>query len=419
MGALLGRFRKKISNKDVLEQITRDIKSTETSRLRAEYLRSRTIIYLILLSFVFYLLAALFYFYHFPKDLPERLIFVMPLIVFPLVIHVVKKVLHYVFVQRINRNELKLRELYEKKTKVLDKVKENETYKVAQEILEKYDPDYIKAQQQAKRQSREQKEGTELRQRRVESPHVGQRPRLQPHPVTTPTPQPVSSSPLVHQVQHVQYQPMVQRTPEIPPQQMELTGRERGVAKDNGVVRRLEGSDMHLPQQQIVHLLPGYVSRPAPGPPVQCPILPRERTAVDKVVEYLVGDGPNNRFALICKQCHSHNGMALPDEFEYLSFRCAYCYVMNPAHKQKPNLTTETSTPAHPASPTAPTTQTTPTTQTIRTTPTTQTQTNTNTNDDDTQDTNNREPQQQDVNNEHDASNVPQQSDTQEDKPDE
>ena len=98
---------------------------------------------------------------------------------------------------------------------------------------------------------------SELRQRRVESPHVGQRPRLQPHPVTTPTPQPVSSSPLVHQVQHVQYQPMVQRTPEIPPQQMELTGRERGVAKDNGVVRRLEGSDMHLPQQQIVHLLPG------------------------------------------------------------------------------------------------------------------------------------------------------------------
>ena len=50
---------------------------------------------------------------------------------------------------------------------------------------------------------------------------------------------------------------MVQRTPEIPPQQMELTGRERGVAKDDEVVRRLEGSDVHLPQQQIVHLLPG------------------------------------------------------------------------------------------------------------------------------------------------------------------
>ena len=36
-----------------------------------------------------------------------------------------------------------------------------------------------------------------------------------------------------------------------------------------------------------------------------------------QVIEYLVGDGPNNRFALICSQCCSHNGMALKEEFEY------------------------------------------------------------------------------------------------------
>ena len=56
------------------------------------------------------------------------------------------------------------------------------------------------------------------------------------------------------------------------------------------------------------------------------------------MVEYLVGDGPNNRYALICCKCHSHNGMCLRDEFEYMTFRCAYCYHMNPAHKSKPNL---------------------------------------------------------------------------------
>jgi hypothetical protein len=56
------------------------------------------------------------------------------------------------------------------------------------------------------------------------------------------------------------------------------------------------------------------------------------------MVEYLVGDGPNNRYALVCSQCHSHNGMALRDEFEYLSFRCAYCYQLNPAKKKKPTL---------------------------------------------------------------------------------
>ena len=56
----------------------------------------------------------------------------------------------------------------------------------------------------------------------------------------------------------------------------------------------------------------------APGPPLPRPVLPRDRGYMDRVVEYLVGDGPNNRYALICRQCQSHNGMALKEEFEYI-----------------------------------------------------------------------------------------------------
>jgi len=48
------------------------------------------------------------------------------------------------------------------------------------------------------------------------------------------------------------------------------------------------------------------------------PVLPRERSYLDRVLEYLIGDGPANRYALICTQCHSHNGMALKEEFEYI-----------------------------------------------------------------------------------------------------
>ena len=57
---------------------------------------------------------------------------------------------------------------------------------------------------------------------------------------------------------------------------------------------------------------------------------------MDKMVEYLVGDGPSNRYALICKQCQSHNGMALKEEFEYIAYRCCYCYHWNPARKERP-----------------------------------------------------------------------------------
>uniref|UniRef100_A0A8C6V7M7 Endoplasmic reticulum junction formation protein lunapark n=1 Tax=Naja naja TaxID=35670 RepID=A0A8C6V7M7_NAJNA len=80
---------------------------------------------------------------------------------------------------------------------------------------------------------------------------------------------------------------------------------------------------------------PGQGLHP-PGPPLARPILPRERGALDRIVEYLVGDGPQNRYALICQQCFSHNGMALKEEFEYIAFRCAYCFFLNPARKTRP-----------------------------------------------------------------------------------
>ncbi|XP_073162035.1 endoplasmic reticulum junction formation protein lunapark isoform X6 [Lepidochelys kempii] len=80
---------------------------------------------------------------------------------------------------------------------------------------------------------------------------------------------------------------------------------------------------------------PGQGLHP-PGPPLARPILPRDRGALDRVVEYLVGDGPQNRYALICQQCFSHNGMALKEEFEYIAFRCAYCFFLNPARKTRP-----------------------------------------------------------------------------------
>lgn len=41
--------------------------------------------------------------------------------------------------------------------------------------------------------------------------------------------------------------------------------------------------------------------------------------SLNQFVDYLVGDGPSNRYALICKSCHSHNGMALKEDFEYTS----------------------------------------------------------------------------------------------------
>jgi endoplasmic reticulum junction formation protein lunapark len=33
-----------------------------------------------------------------------------------------------------------------------------------------------------------------------------------------------------------------------------------------------------------------------------------QKSVMDKMVDYLIGDGPANRFAMICQQCYKHNG---------------------------------------------------------------------------------------------------------------
>ncbi|XP_036110420.1 endoplasmic reticulum junction formation protein lunapark isoform X4 [Molossus molossus] len=188
---------------------------------------------------------------------------------------------------------------------------EKETYKTAKLILERFDPDSKKAKEfepPSAGAAVTARPGQEIRQRTA-----AQR-NLSPTPARSsqgPTPQvPVSPGPGKDT-----------SAPGGPPEK-NVTA----VLSSNVLPRRL-GS----PATSV----PGMGLHP-PGPPLARPILPRERGALDRIVEYLVGDGPQNRYALICQQCFSHNGMALKEEFEYIAFRCAYCFFLNPARKTRP-----------------------------------------------------------------------------------
>ena len=35
----------------------------------------------------------------------------------------------------------------------------------------------------------------------------------------------------------------------------------------------------------------------------------QEKGVFDRIVDVLIGDGPQDRFAMICKECYSHNGI--------------------------------------------------------------------------------------------------------------
>ncbi|XP_060557763.1 endoplasmic reticulum junction formation protein lunapark-B-like [Ruditapes philippinarum] len=307
MGIVLSRFRKKKSTIEILEQVDQDIKRLEQFKRKNQERQKWFIAKLLLYSILLYVVSALvFYFYYFPEKWKDRLLYSIPLLLFPVVIWCVKKVLHWYFIKRIAKNDLALEELREKKKQILEDVMETETYKKAREILEKFDPARFKELEAPKETPAKPTPGTELRQRQF-----AQRtsPGSQPRPGVTPG-----------------YPGMTPMRPQQGPGSNIRPGMTpygpRGSAQ--GIQPR---NLMNSPQ------INGGTSQ---GPPLPRPVLPRERGTMDRLLEYLVGDGPQNRYALICVNCSSHNGMAMKEEFEYITFRCCYCYSVNPAKKKRP-----------------------------------------------------------------------------------
>ncbi|XP_066300218.1 endoplasmic reticulum junction formation protein lunapark-A-like isoform X2 [Branchiostoma lanceolatum] len=322
MGAVITRFKKKQTTVEVLEGLDKEIQSLEQFKRHNEELQRRYVGGLLIYSIVLYIAAAvMFYFLFFPEGWQERVVRSLPLLTFPLLIWAVKKLLHWYFVRRITKKESQLGDLREKKKGILEDVMEHETYKAAKEILERFGPSKEEATHETPPGSPRRQPGPpvptpvppgqELRQRRTPAPPPAQPniPRLAVAPTRVETPP--------------QGTPALPRPPGYPLSATPAMASPRTPAR--GPPEWHAGTPWPA----------GVPSRP-PGPPLARPILPRERTVFDRVVDYLVGEGPSSRFALICQQCHSHNGMALQEEFEFITFRCAYCYTLNPARKVRP-----------------------------------------------------------------------------------
>ncbi|XP_016364379.1 protein lunapark-B-like isoform X1 [Sinocyclocheilus rhinocerous] len=311
MGAIISRWKTKASTVELLEALDKDTKDLEEFRAKNQRLLKLWVGRLLFYSSALYLITCLcVYYLYFPEQWSARLITALPLLAFPALVLLLRKLLVFLFSKRTERNNEKLDDLKAQKRKILEEVMETETYKNAKLILERFDPESKKkaeAEATPVRPHMTPRPGQDLRQR-----HVAM---ASPGPV--PSPMSPGATPL-------------RGAPGGPPEK----GLARSVASPTGA------SQAETPQQMMRSMNPyspgpGSGMRP-PGPPLARPILPRERSAVDRVIEYLVGDGPQNRYALICQQCFSHNGMALKEEFEYAAFRCAYCYFMNPARKTRP-----------------------------------------------------------------------------------
>lgn len=300
---------------EILEGIDKDIQTLEEYSEKYQRQLKIWVGRLLLYSSLLYLVTCIVvYFWYLPEQLMGRLILSLPFVIFPLIVWLLRKLLIVIFSRRTEKNNEKLEDLKAQKRKILEEVMETETYKNAKMILERFDPDSKKNIELESTPAGPQmtpKPGQELRHRNV----IPKTPTLLVNPVSGDAARPPLAS-----------------GPTYP-------GRSSHSAPGGPPERNLSAI---AAQQSLMRKpvtpgtpVPGVGMHP-PGPPLARPVLPRERGAMDRVIEYLVGDGPQNRYALICQQCLSHNGMALKEEFEYIAFRCAYCYFLNPARKIRP-----------------------------------------------------------------------------------
>lgn len=303
MGIILSRFRKKKTIIEVLEDLDTKIKDIEKYSQNTEQRHKKIVGSLILYSAILYIITAfIFYFYFFPASLYDQIFYIIPLLIFPILILLTKKMVTWYYKRKISHNQDKLVTMQAEKKKILDEVKETETYKKAKEILLKYAPDQLKMTPLSPQPTY-----------KVSPASDTSRWTSTPHTITPPVP---SSGELRRRTIQSQNSPVpIQSgTPQL------TSGVPPGIAPTP--------TRINTPCQGIKPVA-GYRT------PLPRPILTRQRTYLDRFIDYLVGDGPSNRYALICRNCGSHNGMALKEEFEYFEYRCCYCYFWNPARKVK------------------------------------------------------------------------------------
>ncbi|NXY68641.1 LNP protein, partial [Glareola pratincola] len=308
----------KPSTVEVLEKIDKEIQTLEEFREKNQRLQKLWVGRLLLYSSLLYLMTCLIvYLWCLPNEWTGRLIMTLPFFAFPLIIWLIRTLLIFFFSRRTERNNDVLEDLKSQKKKILEEVMEKETYKTAKLILDRFDPESSakEAELPSAGTSAPPRPGQEIRQRTT-----AQRNAAMPAPAS-----PKQGSP---------------KSP-VPPS----PNLQRDASAVSGPPERTVVSSLQSPRRPAspATSVSGMGLHP-PGPPLARPILPRERGVVDRVIEYLVGDGPQNRYALICQQCFSHNGMALPVEFEYIAFRCAYCFFLNPARKTRPRVEKKQST---------------------------------------------------------------------------
>uniref|UniRef100_A0A0K2UQ38 Endoplasmic reticulum junction formation protein lunapark n=1 Tax=Lepeophtheirus salmonis TaxID=72036 RepID=A0A0K2UQ38_LEPSM len=354
MGFVLSKLWSRETTSQKIEKIQNKIVSIQnfkkdTETRQAKITKSLNISFCVMyaLALILGLIYAKFY-YHNPQ---KNMDFVFKFKIFlgfflaPLTFWILKKVLSWWFARRLNKNEVKLKELREKKTEILDQVTEKETFKVAREILEKYAPESlskygmvsgfrmtsssysIPSSLSSIRSSYSSDNSSSVRRRVVPTTAMSVITSSTSSSSMSSSRAPLSTTSSSNYSNRSSITPSVigggERVPTYQP---------RPISSYGPLIPRAPGPRNVRPLTRP--MLP--INRHPRGPPLPRPVVPAQKSVFGKLMDYVVGEGPGNQYALICKQCQSHNGMAQHEDYDYTSYRCCYCHYWNPPKKKRP-----------------------------------------------------------------------------------
>ncbi|XP_055918983.1 endoplasmic reticulum junction formation protein lunapark-B [Eupeodes corollae] len=327
MGAVLAKFRKEKSSADILEKLETEINTIEKYSLSTQEKQRRLVGHFLVISIGLYAIGFfIIFFVFFPTTWPDRITYSVPLLAFPLIIFLVRRLLAWFFQRKINKNSTKLVKLRAEKKKILEQVMEKETYNVASKLLSKYggDKSYgikssVTAPTPQPNRSQTTTTTTEKRILNLNSSLAALSNRPGGGGVVGPG-QPYNNQITINQSLLAAAANIGQSTTISP-----LTPRSSSITNNTSGALRYRGPG--TPRNNSLAL---QNTRPYPI------INQKAQGLLEKVVDYLIGDGPQNRYALICKECFAHNGMARQEDFDYATFRCAFCNELNPSRKSRP-----------------------------------------------------------------------------------
>lgn len=188
-------------------------------------------------------------------------------------IFLLKNLVAWYFQRKVNSNSEQLAELRQEKRQLLDQVKTKETYKDAVEILQRFGAPGDRS---------------------FTSPAQSSTPRTNISPQSNP----INAKILVNTSTNMT--PASFKTPAAR-QLMNVN------ANISSLQNRMNSQTPFDPNRSL--MAPSAVAAMRSMKRTPYPIIDStQKSVVDKMVDYLIGDGPSNRFAMICQNCFKHNG---------------------------------------------------------------------------------------------------------------